>query len=249
MRITRSSTVYVLLTLTLISLVIGGIIAGCDKKHIDPPVVGPSGGSGPVGGGDTQKIQLLANPSDNITVFTGEQATAKITAIVKNSIGQPMPDGTVVYWTATAGALDSTSTTASNGSATVTLTFPKSYNGCSWITAKSGDAQATIEICVTTQSKPFSVETNNATVSHFPPNNKATITVIASTADEGLQVTFTVVGGGSLNRSGGTIDATGKLTATFTGFNPTAATTVSATITATTADGRSGSVTIYVTNP
>ena len=145
----NKSTLYLILLLTVISAVIVGLIIGCEEKKIDPPVLGPASGSGPIGGGETQRISLSVNPSQTITAVGDEQAIAKITALVENTIGQPMPNGTAVYWNATVGSLDSTTQTTSNGSATVTLTFQKAYKGCSIVTARSGDAQASITICTT----------------------------------------------------------------------------------------------------
>ena len=85
----KSSTMYILIILLCISGAIIGIFIGCDKnKQVDPPVLGPAAGAGPVGGGDTQKITLLASPSETITVSTEEQATVQVTALIENNIGQ-----------------------------------------------------------------------------------------------------------------------------------------------------------------
>lgn len=159
-----------------ISAAIIGIFIGCnDKKHVDAPVLGPAAGSGPVGGGDTQKITLLASPSETITVSTTEQGTVQVTALIENNIGQPMPDGTAVYWTTEIGTLDSTVTTSSNGSSTVTLTFPKGHNGCTWVVARSGDVEGGIRLCVTSVA-PTATPTPGPTATPAPAPPAATPT-------------------------------------------------------------------------
>jgi hypothetical protein len=263
----KSSISYIVIILTFISFVIGGIIAGCDdKKHIHPPVLGPAAGSGPIGGGDTQSIQLIASPSGMIRTVPGTPATVTITALIENQIGQPMPDGTAVYWSSTVGTLSSTTTTSSNGSSTVTLTFPDQYDGCSWITAKSGDVEASIEVCTTsvtptptvtpaptvaptaTPSKVFIVSAANFIISH---NGTTTVTAHAETdgrPDVNLQVNFSVSGAGILSANAGVTNSSGNATVTLTGYN-TSTSDQTATVVATTVDGRSGSITIIVTTP
>ena len=284
----KPSTLYLILTLSVISAGIIAAIIGCDEKKIKTPVLGPAAGSGPIGGGDTQKIILTASPSDTITAVGEEQATAKITARVENQIGQPMPDGTAVIWSTTVGTLDSTTTTTSNGSTTVTLTFPKSFTGCSWITAKSGDTEASLEICVVnitptptvtptptatvtptptptatgtptptptaTPLRTLTVGANPAVITLPGPPTTSIITACAFTdgvADQNLQINFTVstnpAGVGTLNRNSAITDASGC----NSGVAPndvvfTAVSAGTATITATTTDGRTANVVILV---
>jgi len=252
MRASKFSTMYILIIMSVISLAIIGSMLSCgDDKQITPLVAGPAAGSGPVGGGDTQKIRLLASPSETITVATGEQATAKITALVENNIGQPMPDGTVVYWSATIGDLDSTTTTTSNGSSTVTLTFPESYDGCSEVTARSGDAEATVKICVTSVNRIFIVNATNTTIYFTTSSPKQTqITALATTngePDVNLQVSFSVSGPGVLSASASVTDSSGQATVTLTATDP-GSDPQTATVTATTADGRSGTISVMVYN-
>lgn len=270
-----SSTTYILIILFCLSAAIIGIFIGCDDKKIEAPVLGSAAGSGPVGGGDTQKITLLASPSETVPVPVGEQGTIKVTALIENSIGQPMPDGTAVYWTTDIGTLDSTVTTSSNGSSTVTLTFPKDYTGCTWVVARSGDVEGGIRLCVTmveatptptptatgtatptptaTPSRTLTVGAAPSTIT-LPAPNTSTITACAFTngiADQNLQVTFTLTsnpaGVGTLNRNSALTDATGC----NSGVAPndvifTAVSAGTATITATTADGRTATVSILV---
>lgn len=246
------SPTHLLLWLALISIAVIGILIGCsEKKHVSPPVIGPAAGSGPTGGGDTQDIELSASPSGHITVTNTEQATVKITAVVKNGIGQPMPDGTVIYWSASQGTLDSVTSTSANGASTVTLTFRAGFNGCSDITARSGDAEETIWVCVSsvaatpTPSRTFIVSSQYSTLS--AAQTQTTISATAKTngtPDVGLQVNFTVSGPGTLNASAATTDSSGTATVTLTRITVTSTQTV--TVTATSADGRSGTVQVIV---
>ncbi len=268
-----SSTLYLVLALTIISGVIVGVIAGCDEKNIKAPVIGPSAGSGPVGGGDTQKIILSASQSDTLPVVEGNQGTIQITARVENQIGQPMPDGTSVVWSTTVGTLDSPTTTTTDGASNVTLTFPQAFSGCSIVTAISGDATATISVCVTNVTPtptPTVVPTETPTLTPTPTSTPArvfvvsagktvinhdrstTITALALTdgvADANLQVNFSVSGSGTIDASAGITDSSGKATVQFTGNHSNPGSTdpsETATVTATTADGRSGSISIIV---
>ncbi len=275
----HTSTFCILCCLLLVSGAIVGVLVSCDEKEIDPPVVGSSAGTGPVGGGDAQNLALTASPSETITVTEGDQGSVTITARVENNIGQPMPDGTNVQWTNTVGTLDNTSSTTSSGLSSVTLTFPTSYTGCSTVTASAGDASDSIQVCVknvvptatptltpttaptttpnptATPSKIFMVSSTTTSVGH---KGTATITATALTngqPDANIQVNFTVSGSGLVNPGANYTNNAGQATTEFTGNHskgpgcagPPANET--ATVTATTADGRSGSVTIIVTCP
>jgi hypothetical protein len=164
----KTSTLALLVALTLISAGVVAALIGCNEhKEIKAPVIGPAAGSGPIGGGETQQIKLIANPSTTVPTIGEDQATVNITALVENNIGQPMPDGTAVYWSTTVGTLDSSTTTTSNGSSTVTLTFPKSYTGCSVVTAQSGDVEASIKVC-TNNLTPTPTDAPTATPTGTP---------------------------------------------------------------------------------
>ena len=260
----KTSTLYLLVTLLAISLLTFVLMSGCDEQQIKSPVIGPSAGSGPVGGGDAQKIRLTANPSETITALADAQATVQITAIVENNIGQPMPDGTVVYWTATNGTLDSVTTTTTNGASTVTLTFTKDFTGSSVVTAIAGDATGSITINVVsvtptatitptttptttpTPSKAFIVSAENTSISHGGTTNINATVLTNGQPDQNIQVTFTVSGGGGvLSANAATTNASGVATVVFTGNN-TSASDITATITASTFDGRTGSTTVIV---
>lgn len=253
---TRSMLCFLLL-LTLISAAIIGLMIGCSENKIDTPLTGPSSGSGPIGGGDSQKMKLTASPSNTITVVGNAEASAKVTAIVNNSIGQPMPDGTAVYWSATVGTLDSPTQTTSNGAATVTLTFPTSYSGCSTISAESGDVSSSITVCVSrreatptptvtpTPSKALIVSADESSVAHKQSTTISALVLTNGSAEKGVPVKFSVSGNGVLDHSAAVTDDSGKAEVKFTGNNTTA-NDVTATITASTDDGRTGSVSVIV---
>jgi hypothetical protein len=247
----KSSTLYILFILLGISVAIVGVFIGCDdNKQVNPPVLGPAAGSGPVGGGETQNVTIINEP---VTLYLQEDeaSTLDIVALIENTIGQPMPDGTPVYWTVKGH--DSTTATSSNGSSTYTWNIDKIFDGCTYITAQSGDASDTVRMCVArvkvtpTPSKVFVVTTNKTVIAW---NETATITATAKTdgtPDEGLQVQFTINGPGTLNASADETDSSGIATVTLTGNN-TSGNQQTITVTATTSDGRSGSVQIII-NP
>ncbi|PID59149.1 hypothetical protein CSB45_01735 [candidate division KSB3 bacterium] len=252
-----SSHIALIVFLFCLSMLIIALLAGCDEKKIDVPILGSAAGSGPIGGGDAQRITLIVSPSENIPSIGNLAVTARITALVQNSIGQPVADGIPVYWTSSVGTLDTTSNTTSNGSSGVTLTFPEGYTGCSTVTAISGDDSDSIEIC-TTNSTPTPTATETPTVSAtfivsssasaIPHGGTSTITAYVATngvADENMQVTFNLSSGGTLSASAAVTDASGNARVTFTGHN-TSANDITATITATTKDGRSGTAIIIV---
>jgi hypothetical protein len=244
----KSSTLYILFILLGISVAIVGIFLGCDQnKQVNPPVLGPAAGSGPVGGGETQNVTILNEP---VTLYLqeNEASTLDIVALIENNIGQPMPDGTPVYWTVKGH--DSTTATSSNGSSTYTWNIDKIFDGCTYITAQSGDASDTVRMCVArvkatpTPSKVFIVTTNQSIIVW---NGTATITATAKTdgiPDEGLEVQFTINGPGTLDASAGETDDSGIATVTLTGNNTSTTNQQTITVTATTSDGRSGSVQI-----
>jgi hypothetical protein len=254
---TRTRTLLIVLGLLAVSSALFWNLAGCsnDKKQIVPLVVGPAAGSGPVGGGDTQRIKLSANPSAPQTTVEDEQATVTITALIENNIGQPMPDGTAVYWSATEGSLDPTVSTSSNGSTVATLTLAPRFDGCSIVTAKSGDASARIKVCVNnidatpTPSKTFIVQADN---NDLPAGSSAIITATAKTngvADEGIQVNFSVNNTSAiLSASAAETDTNGEASVKLTNNNGGGSSVQTVTVTATAADGRTGTVQIILRN-
>ena len=252
----RSMLCFIML-LTLISALLVGLMMGCDENKIASPLTGPAAGSGPVGGGDTQSMKLTASPSGTIAVVGVAEASAKVTALVNNSIGQPMPDGTAVHWSATAGTLDAATQTTSNGAATVTVTFSTTFSGCSTVSAESGDASGSIVVCVSrteptptptatsTPSKSFVVSTANTNIPHKGSTTISAYVTTNAKPEAGVQVKFSVSGGGVLSESAALTDENGYARVTFTGNN-TSASDVTATISASTDDGRTGSVNVIV---
>ncbi|PIE32252.1 hypothetical protein CSA56_15985 [candidate division KSB3 bacterium] len=240
------SAFYLITTLAIFSVALIGMIAGCDEKTIDTPILGPAAGSGPVGGGESQQITLSASPSRTVEVGAGEQGTVEITALVENNIGQPMSDGQTVIWSATVGTLSQTTDRTIDGLSSVTLTFPKDYTGCSTVSAKSGDASASIKVCVKTTTESIRVKASDTIIDHGD-----SITITATVLEDrkpqaGVQVDFSVSGSGVLTSSTSTMtDASGTTTVTMRGNN-TSGSDSTATVTAKTSDGRSGSVSIVV---
>ncbi len=240
------SALYLIIALVLCSAAIIAIIGGCDEKTIDTPILGPASGSGPIGGGESQNIHLSASPSTTVEVLAGEQGKVEITARIENNIGQPMPDGQPVIWSSTIGSLSKTTDSTSNGTSSVTLTFPKDYSGCSTVSVRSGDATASIRVCTKTIPKGILVESSNSKVDHGD-DVTVTATVLKDGAPEvGVQVEFSVSGAGALVTSSTAItDASGKASVIMRGNNTSGADST-ATVTAKTSDGRSGSVSIIV---
>ncbi len=257
----QKSTLRFMILLSAISMLIIGAMIGCNEKKITSPLTGPAAGSGPIGGGDTQKMKLTASPSGTLVVTGNEtQATTKITAQVNNSIGQPMPDGTVVHWSATVGTLDAATQTASNGAATVSLTFPTSYSGCSTVSAESGDVSNLITVCVSrrdptptptvtpTPSKELILSVGQSAIIAKGTTDVLALVTTNGTPEEGVLVTFSASGGGALNPNAALTNSNGFAKVTFTGNNSSTS-DITAMITARTGDGRTGNVTVIVSKP
>jgi hypothetical protein len=244
----KSSVLYLMIALVVFSAAIIGLIVGCDEKTIDTPILGPASGSGPVGGGESQKIRLSASPSKTIEVPSGEQGTVTITARIENNIGQPMPDGQSVIWSSTVGTLSATVGSTSNGTASVTLTFPKNYVGCSTVSARSGDATASIEVCAKSGGagqEGLIVKSKDEAIAATGQTEITATVYKDGEPQQNVQVNFTVSGAGTLNASGAFTNSGGEATVTLKGNN-TNTSQSSATVTATTLDGQSGSVTVTI---
>lgn len=253
------SMFWFIMLLALISALLIGIMMGCDENKISSPLTGPAAGSGPVGGGDTQSMKLTASPSGTIAVVGTAEASAKVTARVSNSIGQPMPDGTAVHWSATAGTLDAATQTTSNGAATVTVTFASTFSGCSTVSAESGDASGSIVVCVSrteatptptatsTPSKAIIVDVEKQSISHNETTEIRAQLTTNGIPEVNVQVTFSPSGGGVLKPTSALTETDGWARVKFTGFNQNASgSDIQATITARTSDGRTGSVVVIV---
>ncbi len=221
----RFSVYYRIILLLLISLAAVHLITNCKKKKLySTPVLGPASGDTPAGGGETQQLKLVAEPSETGTVNTSGQAQIAIIAFVENKFGQPMPDGTKVVWTATVGDLDPNPSTAASGIATTTLTFPAYYTGCSLVTAISGDATGNIFVCADLVDATIMliVESDDDVIAY---NGQTTIMATVTeygVAKEGTLVEFEIISGSEyavLTNSGAVTDASGKASITLKGYN------------------------------
>ena len=84
----------------------------------------------------------------------GCSGTAYITAIVRTSSGDLVPNGTVVVFSATIGSLSTTSAGTANGQATISYTAPAATGGTATISATSGSASDSVAIQVNCQPLP-----------------------------------------------------------------------------------------------
>jgi len=118
------------------------------------------------------------NPSAPAVVQTtlSTQGTAPVstsvtvTAILATTDGTPVPDGTVVSFSTSAGTLSAPSATTVNGQATVTLTSPTA--GTATVTVNSGSASSVTGITFVNPSDPPPT----------PSNDPAGITLAASSS-------------------------------------------------------------------
>ncbi len=211
----RYAVIWVVLSVFLLS-------AGCKEETYESPWLGPAAGDAFAGGGEAQGIKLFA-ASEPIPSVDDDQAVVTILAIIESTIGQPMPQNTPVIWTATIGALTSqtgsfnsssgngyTTETDEHGQTGVKLQFPEGYSGCSWVTAHSGDASVSIQVC--TEQQTIMLTTTNDEIAWT--NDKATI-------------------------------SNGQASVQIEGQN-TSGSNQMVTVTAATADGRSGELDILV---
>lgn len=268
----KSSILYILFILLGISVAIVGMFIGCDEnKQVNPPVFGPAAGSGPVGGGETQKVTIINEP---VTLYLAadEPSTLDIVALIENNIGQPMPDGTPVYWTVEGS--NATTATSSNGSSTYTWNIDKIFDGCVDITARSGDASDTVRICVArVKATPTPAPAPTATPGPAPTATPArTLEIISPTPptytlscptppgtcnldivalatnggvpENGIPVTFAVYGAGLGPVPATPINTGPAGTATANFINCSQPNVV--TVVASTTDGRTASITINV---
>lgn len=92
---------------------------------------------------EVAEINLSAQPS-NIKGWNTSGNTSTITAEVKNTDGQPVPNGTAIYFTTTRGTIVGTEggnlSRTNNGIATATLTANVTWYGNVTVTATSGSA-------------------------------------------------------------------------------------------------------------
>lgn len=208
------SLINILLLLAIVSM-----MGGCKEKEYPAPWLGPAAGDTTVGGGETQRVTLFVTPWEGAIIPTNatEVATFQISALVENDFGQPMPDGTRVIWMASIGTLSATSSTTTDGETNVTLTFPAGYEGCSWVTARSGDAEASERVCAeVVPPLPNKVLILTAEDTSIGLTGSTTITATVLTNDEpevGIQVSFefsSTTSCATLNASSAVTDSSGK---------------------------------------
>jgi PKD repeat protein len=148
---------------------------------------------------DVESITLNANPEFNVAGGTSE-----ITAVVTNTEGDSVPDGTAVYFITSSGTLSASSANTVNGMATVNLELSASMQAgeVATITAFIGDVSGTVDVeCEDTSI----IENEEISISANPesnaPGGKSTVTVVVRKeesgdfVDDGTNVYFTTNSG------------------------------------------------------
>jgi len=156
----------------------------------------------------TVNIALVAPLVDSVSVTTvsseivadGTSSTL-ITATVKDTKGNNMPDGTTVNFATTAGTL-SGATTTTNGRATVTLTSP-TYLGSATVTATAGGVSGNTSVSFI--PGPVSAIALTATPNNLSADGSSTSAVKAAVTDaqghvvaDGETISFSVTTGTGL---------------------------------------------------
>lgn len=159
------------------------------------------------------QIGLGANPR-NIRGWDMNTEKSTITAVVKNTDNAPVPDGTVVTFTATHGMITGSATTT-GGVATATLqadaSGDSSWNGLVNVTATAGGVSATSTGLIVFSGWPSPSRCQaNASPSTLPPTNgQATIQVQALDVNGNPIVDGTTI---TANTSRGTLTSTSATT-------------------------------------
>ena len=227
---------------------IAGAFAGCKQTNFDAPKLGPAAGSATLGGGDTQKIMLLASPQETVAT-QADDVIVTITALVQNRLEEPMPDDTVIFWTATVGELSENASTTTNGYSEVTLTFPSGFSGYSVVSAMSGDARSSITVYAELSDTFLILQASPDIEADGKTKVKATATTYGQ-PDVGIAVTFSITSGedyATLSASSAMTDANGQAAVTLEGQNPSSDEIV--VIEATTNDGRTATFNVLVLVP
>lgn len=196
---------------------------------------------------------LTAPGSSTITVSAGAETLAlggstQISAVVTESGGSPVQNGTSVRFTTTLGTLQPTEALTVSGIAVTTLSAGD-VSGIAQVRAASGNAGSSgttnlVEIRIGAEAAAtLSLSSSSTTL----PSNGGTVTLTAVVADlvgnrlRGLRVTFATTAG-TLSSASPTTDDNGEVTTQLT-------TTRTATVTARAGAGdaaRAGSVTVTV---
>lgn len=160
-------------------------------------------------------IVLSANPT-SIRGWDQSSNSTTVTATVKNASGNPVDQGTTVYFTTDHGSITASSTTDSTGKATATLygdgTSNAAWNGVTTVTANSGTVNGTTTVLFT--GGPVEA---NSTVA------LSRSTPVTISAGEGLTITLTIKdANNNLVANGMTVTATtdkGSITSSTTTSN------------------------------
>jgi adhesin/invasin len=215
-----------------------------------------------------EKVPLLAPSASTIFVSAGATALAPgasttITAVVSESGGTPVQNGTLVRFTATLGRIEPAAVETNGGVATATFTAG-TVSGTAQIEATSGGATGGTG---TTPTNRVTIAVGAAaatgvTVSANPsrvPSSGGTVTIFASAVDAagnrliGIPVTFSS-DKGTLSSSSATTDSNGEARVSLTTRETTVVTarvggggTTSPSGTTTVSVGAAGTVTLTAT--
>jgi PKD domain len=173
----------------------------------------------------------------------GLNGTSVLTVVGADGDGNPLPDSTVVSFTVDeAGSISPSSVHLQNGRGTATY-HASFVDGDMTITASSGSVEATTTVTVSDEiNQNVFLSANPATL----PNGGGTSVITAAVTDgsgqplQGIDLTFSTDAG--TLQSGGAVVATDSTGVAQDVLN----TSSNATVTATTADGFSGSTTVMV---
>ncbi len=250
MKTPSSSLYYNMKLAVLICGLIAGILggcSGCDEKTFDAPRLGPAAGNIPVGGGDTNRISLSV-PSGTVMTVGNNTAEAVIIARVESELGQAVTDDTTVVWTTSCGSLDETATTTTQGSTSVTLTFPDNYVGCCTVTGIAGESSDWEQVCVDRRAESFILSAEDDDIDAYETMKLTAIIAGSEDPQAGRLVTFVITDGGeyaTVNPSSAVTDSSGRASVNFEGQNNETDPQM-VTVEATLDDGRTATITIRV---
>ena len=186
--------------LSLGILALGAAIGACSDKKLGPTVAATVG----------------ASSGDNQTILAGNNPSAPIVAVVKNSDGSTLPNVEVRWSTGTFGGSLGTvvDTTNANGLAS-TIFYSPAPAGTAKVTATAGGASHEFTMTIV-------ADTNAGTLIAFGGDNAAalvgdSLSLTARAVDrfgnviKGIDVSWTT-SSGQLHTTTGTTDSTGKTT-------------------------------------
>jgi hypothetical protein len=193
------------------------------------------------------KALLMAPTGSTLTLLVsrptaGLSASVNVTALVYESSGTPVHDGTVVAFFSTLGTISPAQATTTNGQATVQL-LTGTQSGVAEITATSGSATLASTVKVTLGPGAAARVELAASPTSLPSVGGTTrLTATVSDAGgnrlSGIPVTFSTTAG-NLDQSGASTDSNGQAQAQLV-------TLVKATVTASAAGGTGGSAVVSI---